>query len=226
MVFTPSHRVISNQQGIHDNLDSLIAKHLNHPFQQPVKPSSIAIFEEVLAWLDTTPYSRVIFDAGCGTGQSTYWLAERYPNCAVVGFDKSAVRIRKGDNARDQLSADNVKIVQADAVDLWVLAAKEKLTLQRHCLFYPNPWPKKKHLQRRWHGHGVFPALVSLGGTIELRSNWKLYLEEFATAVRLATGKNGRLVPITPGDNPATLFEQKYQQSGHELWQLCIDLDA
>ena len=48
---------------------------------------------------------------------------------------------------------------------------------------YPNPWPKKKHLGRRWHGAPVFPALVKLGGELEMRSNWQTYLDEFALAL-------------------------------------------
>lgn len=48
--------------------------------------------------------------------------------------------------------------------------------------------PKIGHLSRRWHGHPVFPAMLELGGVLECRSNWKIYvLNEFCFAVERLT---------------------------------------
>jgi len=90
------------------------------------------------------------------------------------------------------------------------------MSVEYHYLLYPNPWPKSRHLQRRVHGSAAFPFLLQLGGNIELRSNWQLYVEEFGLAMHLA----GRLgwVSLTCPQEPMTLFESKYQSSGHQLW--------
>ena len=80
-----------------------------------------------------------------------------------------------------------------------------------------NPWPKAAHLQRRVHGHASFPLLLRLGGSLELRSNWQLYVEEFSCAMHLA-GQRGRVATVSDSDPAISLFEQKYRDSGHLLW--------
>ena len=93
--------------------------------------------------------------------------------------------------------------------------------MKAHFLLYPNPWPKPGHLRRRIHGHPAFPLLVALGGRIELRSNWQLYVEEFGLAMSLS-GRPGAICRID-AVSPLTLFERKYRDSGHALWSFVTD---
>ena len=157
----------------------------------------------------------LIVDSFCGTGHSSARLAQQYPDHLVLGIDKSAQRLARHPDS----SSGNYLLLQADCEDIWQLLVRDKLLPQRHYLLYPNPWPKAKHLQRRVHGHGSFPLLLQLGGAITLRSNWQLYVEEFGLAMHLA-GCRGSISMV--GADPAlTLFEQKYRDSGHSLWQFC-----
>ncbi len=59
--------------------------------------------------------------------------------------------------------------------------------------------------------------MLRLGGTITLRSNWQLYVEEFGLALHLA-GLRG-VVSTIEASEPMSLFERKYRDSGHVLWQ-------
>lgn len=78
----------------------------------------------------------------------------------------------------------NLLLLRADLVDLWILASRDNAwQVREHCILYPNPYPKRSQLRSRWHGHSVFPVLLSLGGRITLRSNWKSYLDEVCQAV-------------------------------------------
>ena len=61
--------------------------------------------------------------------------------------------------------------------------------MAKHYILYPNPWPKAKHVQRRWHGSAVFPQIIAVGQEIILRSNWLLYLEEFQLAAEVLSFK-------------------------------------
>ena len=87
--------------------------------------------------------------------------------------------------------ADNVWLVRAELVDFWrcwsQAAHHPALALDEHYLLYPNPYPKLEQVQRRWYAHPVFPLLLQLAGTKRLvvRSNWKIYLQEFAEATQL-----------------------------------------
>ena len=119
---------------------------------------------------------------------------------------------------------DNTLLVRADLVDFWRLALNAGWRPRRHYLLYPNPYPKTAHLKLRWHGHPVFPALLALGGRLELRSNWRLYLQEFALAAAQASDVVAEVQPFTPEGEYLTPFERKYHQSGQDLWRLVMNL--
>jgi tRNA G46 methylase TrmB len=108
-------------------------------------------------------------------------------------------------------------------VDYARLLRDAGIHLARHYLLYPNPWPKIGHLARRWHAHPVFPALLELGGVLECRSNWRIYIEEFCLAVNALRGCRARCEPFVPV-SPLTPFERKYHASGHALYRAVVDL--
>lgn len=162
----------------------------------------------------------MILDSGCGNGESARALAHTYPDRLVVAIDKSQARIAK---ARAGEARGNLVIARADCVDIWRLAHAARWPVERHLLLYPNPWPKAKHLRRRWHGHPVFTTLVALGGRIEVRSNWEIYVAEFALALAtLGTGR-AEVRQLRP-DQPLGAFERKYLASGQPLYQVSAAL--
>jgi tRNA G46 methylase TrmB len=207
----PSRVVSSNQQWTHSKLPALVRRHLSHNHRKPVAEHSRAAFDSLEDARQKWPRALVL-DSFCGTGHSTALLAERHPNHLVVGVDKSAHRLAKHAPGK----AENYLLLQADCEDIWRLLLDAGMSLDYHYLLYPNPWPKSRHIQRRIHGSAAFPWLVQLGGKIELRSNWRLYVEEFGLAMHLA-GRYGAVARLAQ-QPPLTLFEEKYQLSGHELW--------
>lgn len=219
-----SREVKSNQTGIHKNLNTVVDKHLNSQCLRPIAGHTESAFQDFIQHYQG---QALIFDSGCGTARSSLALANKYPNALVVGIDKSAARLEKFNkrHSDDVLeSTANLHIVRADYEDFLKIAAREKLKLSKHKLLYPNPWPKSQHLQRRWHGSAIFKTLLSLGGEIELRSNWKIYVEEFQQALLIA-GYQATIQPLSPDkDNFLSDFEEKYHKSQQTLWQLCCQL--
>jgi hypothetical protein len=58
----------------------------------------------------------------------------------------------------------NAILLRAELSDFFSLVAYESdWIVHSHYLLYPNPYPKSKHLKRRWHGHPIFPVMLSLG---------------------------------------------------------------
>lgn len=211
-------RVIhSNQQGLHDQLDKVVLKHLRIPFQKPYQRHTLIAFKKCEKWVEQQD-KPIIFDSCCGVGESTRHLAQRHRDSIVLGLDKSAVRLAKYPSQLD----DNAQLLQVDLNDFWRLAVDANWTLSHHYLLYPNPWPKSKHLQRRWHGSAVFPAIIQLGGKLELRSNWFIYIQEFARALELA--RQNSLVRPYSSDHAITPFERKYWESGQRSLQLLSTL--
>jgi tRNA G46 methylase TrmB len=76
----------------------------------------------------------------------------------------------------------------------------------------------------------AFPLLFSLGGEMSLRTNWKVYADEFCMAIALGQKiiSKEELVPLgvklIKPSQPLTLFEKKYQESGQPLYECKIRL--
>lgn len=220
MTLHPARAVTSNQTGCHEQLEKVVRRHLNSRFRRPIAAHSAAAFAEAERWLSERD-APLLLDSYCGTGESTLNLARAHPDCAVIGVDKSAHRLDKHPGLFSD-TPDNYLLLRADTNDFWRLALEAGWKPRRHTLFYPNPWPKSAQLQRRCHGSPLFPTLLALGGELELRSNWPIYVEEFARALQIA-GHSAAAEPFQP-QTPITAFERKYQAAGQALWRCRVQL--
>lgn len=215
-----SRVIVSAQEGPHRDLAALVGRHLAHPFRKPLLDYNRAAFTVAMAAREGwNPAAPLILDAGCGVGWSTLRLAAAHPGHFVIGVDQSLDRLQRG---KPQPLPANAVLVRADLVDFWRLLAGAGIRLARHCVLYPNPWPKIGHLARRWHGHAVFPAWRELGGVVEVRSNWRTYIDEMALALGLLGARSVEAGRFTT-DDPMTPFEKKYLASGHALWRCTAD---
>lgn len=216
-----SHFIVSRQTDTHAQLHAQVERHATHPFQKPITAYNRSAFELSVASWQAAGSKPLILDAGCGVGLSTFNLATQFPDHFVIGVDQSADRITRNTQWPGAVP-DNCLRVRADLVDYWRLLLDSGIRPARHYILYPNPWPKIGHLTRRWHGHAIFPTIVALGGTLECRSNWEIYIEEFAAALQLLTHQQVASEAYTPA-HCITPFEQKYLASGHGLWRCRIE---
>jgi len=229
-----SNEVISNQQGIHENLKSIVRKHFETEYKKPIAEHTQAAFDKIKNTVETelkkdTP---LLFDSFCGTGMSTGVIAKNNPDALVIGIDRSITRLSKTYN--DELP-ENTILVQAECADFWLLAKQSEWQLAKHSIYYPNPYPKAKHIKRRWHAHPAYPLLFALGGEVELRTNWEIYADEFSQAFVYASDyiEDSKLIckgvetlcfDVTTNDNKPcdttfmTLFEKKYFLNGQKLY--------
>ncbi|MBN8411977.1 SAM-dependent methyltransferase [Halomonas denitrificans] len=213
--------VTSAQTGPHEDLLRRVTRGLSHVWRKPLAQHTRDAFDDAEAWRRSQGERGLILDACCGVGLSTRRLAEQFPEHSVIGVDRSADRLSRDHGPLP----DNALLVRADLVDFWRLALATGWQPERHYLLYPNPYPKSVQLKHRWHGHPVFPAIVGLGGRLEVRSNWRVYVEEFAAAVALATGVSAPVEAHDPGAAPMTHFERKYHEHHQPLWRLVATLD-
>lgn len=219
----PDSRIItSNQYGIYDQLETVVRRHLATRFQRPFPDYSIEVFEQAQQRV-SQHQGPLILDSYCGVGQSTVTLAQQNPDALIVGIDKSAHRLNKHEQHYANSSIDNYLLLRADVDDFWRLAAQANWQLAKHCIFYPNPWPKSSQFKRRVQGSPLLPTLLALKGVVELRSNWPIYVQEFAAAMALA-GQTASAEPFTP-KQPITPFERKYSESGQTLWRSICTID-
>ncbi len=211
-----SSRVHSSQQDVHPRLEELLAKHLDSQWRKLPHQPTVDAFAAVASGVSASG-QKIVLDSGCGTGESTRLIAQQYPDCLVIGIDKSVARLSRVSAADFPHREGNIIWIRAELASFWMLAEDAGWQLHRHFLLYPNPWPKPGQLKRRWHAHPVFPTLLRLGGRLEMRCNWEVYAKEFALSVRIATGLRPQLRQLTPSPI-TTAFERKYRSSGHQLF--------
>ena len=216
-----SRSIESSQTDVHQNLQKRVEKHLATTFRKPIADHTLEAFSKLIASIDSS--QSIILDSGCGTAMSTRLLSLAYPDSWVIGVDRSLKRLSKNASKHSgEVMPENVRLVQADLIDFWRLALEAGWKLKRHTLLYPNPYPKSVHLKRRFHASPVFPVLLALGGVIELRTNWKVYAEEFCRAAGYA-GETCEGVEMINPETPLTLFEKKYQEDGQALYRVIVE---
>jgi tRNA G46 methylase TrmB len=239
--------VISNQETVHEDLLALVSKHKAHEFKRPIAEHTLLAFNETLDWLQNWE-GDLVLDACCGVGESTLYLAKKYPNARIIGIDKSSARIdkhrhyalkgniakgskevRRKPQCKEQIN-DNYLILQADLNDFWRLLAqtinntqvRPKWRLLKQYILYPNPYPKKSQVGKRWHASAVFPDIMASCKNIEVRSNWQLYLQEFALAAKqYGVDMSLSQIGIEPNFKAITPFERKYAHANQDLWMVC-----
>lgn len=227
--------VTTNQPDIYDKLEEVVRKYASTEYLRPIADHTRIAFVEaekfVLNFYESAGHERdiaghtaykVILDSGCGTGESTLNIAIANPDVPVIGIDKSAARLTKAGAA-----PRNAFLVRAELLDFWRLALGKvkagQWHIPYHALYYPNPWPKQSEATRRFHLHPIFPTLLQLGDTLELRTNWELYAREFAEAARIATPDCSiAREPFEP-EHPITAFERKYKEARQQLWRVTIN---
>ena len=246
MSITQARSITTNQTSVHQDLIKVLAKHKQNECKRPVAEHTVMAFKHMLNYLADW-HGDVIIDACCGVGESTINIASQYPNTKVIGIDKSVARLEKHQSYIDNgksfvLNSDNdcgqkevgtkpanYLLLQADLNDFWRLLLEHtsqthpKWQLVKQFILYPNPYPKKSQLGKRWHGSALFPYIIALCSDIEVRSNWRLYLEEFLLAAEYY-GLNGSIENIRRSSSGIayTPFERKYLAADQTCFKLVI----
>jgi len=217
--FGNSKFVMSNQDGPHPDLTDYLKRYHLTNYQRPVADFSLSLWKEIKEFIGM---DKVIFDLGCGIGESSYFLSKKYPEHKIIGIDKSISRLQRKNSFKNQENR-NIFLCRGELLDLIPLIYKEqdKLKLEKVYLLYPNPWPKKIHVKRRFHANPIAPFLFHLNADITYRSNWKTYLEEVEIAAKVVANKESELKLI---ENPEfiTPFEKKYFESGQEIFEITV----
>jgi tRNA (guanine-N7-)-methyltransferase len=165
-------------------------------------------------------------EIGFGNGDSLAAMAAQEPDSDFIGIEVHRPGVGRLLKAIHEHQLNNVRIFCADAVEVLNQCIDDH-SLDRVLLFFPDPWPKKKHHKRRI----VQPAFVSLlarklkgGGLLHMATDWQPYAEHMLQVMEAATefcnaAGAGRYSP-RPAYRPVTRFEQRGQRLGHGVWDL------
>jgi len=165
-----------------------------------------------------------VLEIGCGMGQATAAIAHAHPQVNYLGIEVHSPGVGSLLKLIDQAQLANLRLIQHDAVEVVEhMIALDSLAGVH--VFFPDPWPKKRHHKRRLiqppFAHLLASRLVP-GGYIHLATDWQDYAEqmlEVLTAEPLLENTAAAFV-ARPDSRPPTKFEQRGLRLGHRVRDL------
>ena len=165
-----------------------------------------------------------IVEIGFGMGQATAQIAQARPDDDFVGIEVHAPGVGSLCKLIDEGGITNLRIVQHDAVEVLRDMIPEASLAGVH-IYFPDPWPKKRHHKRRLV-QGPFVKLIASrlapGGYLHCATDWEEYaqqmLEVLSAEPLLANTAEG-FAP-KPDYRPLTKFENRGIKLGHGVWDV------
>ena len=169
------------------------------------------------AWFD--PALPVEADIGCGMGRYLLARAAANPSVQYLGIEKEGARVVHVDVAARRAGLENLRLLRGDA--LLRLPLLPDGFLRAATVFFPDPWPKRRHWRRRLVQAPFLDAIHRVlvpGGTLRLATDQEGY---FADMTRLLEA-DPRFEPTdAPERTPDewTDFERLFRSKGLPVWE-------
>lgn len=168
----------------------------------------------------------VILEIGFGNGESLAAIAAANPQNDYIGIEVHRPGVGHLLLLLEQRGLTNVRIFCHDAVEIlehWLPDA----SLSGVHLFFPDPWPKKRHHKRRIVQPAFLESVTAKlieGGYFHCATDWQNYAEHMLTVLSSAPGLCNRAADggysERPAYRPLTKFEQRGLRLGHGVWDL------
>jgi tRNA (guanine-N7-)-methyltransferase len=166
----------------------------------------------------------LVVEIGFGMGQATAAIAQSRPDVDFLGIEVHAPGVGALLQRIDELQLSNLRIVQHDAVEVLTAMIAPRSLAGLH-VFFPDPWPKKRHWKRRL----IQPPFVALaasrlaeGGLLHCATDWQPYAEQMLEALSaepLLANTAAGFAP-RPDTRPETKFERRGTALGHGVWDV------
>ncbi len=170
----------------------------------------------------------VVVEIGFGMGDETARVAAARPDVDFVGIE---VHLPGVGNLLKHIDADdltNVRVVRHDAVEVLTQMVAPASLAALH-IWFPDPWPKKRHHKRRL----IQPAFVALaasrlapGGYLHLATDWAEYAQQMLDVLGAEpTLVNSAVTGFAPRPawRPETRFERRGLGLGHAVFDLVFN---
>ena len=165
-----------------------------------------------------------ILEIGFGMGETTAAIAQEHPENDYLGVEVHTPGVGGLLKRIAELHLENLRIVQHDAVDV-VQHMIAPDTLDGVHVFFPDPWPKKRHHKRRL----IQPAFVALlasrmkrGARVHACTDWEEYARQILEVLSAEPALKNTAAGYAsrPQARPETKFERRGLALGHHVWDL------
>ena len=158
-----------------------------------------------------------IMEIGFGNGELLVSMAADNPDQDFTGIEVHEPGVGHCLLAIQDQNLTNVRIICHDAIEVLKHQIPDQ-SLQVVHLFFPDPWPKKRHHKRRIIQTDFVELLgqkIDIGGLLHTATDW----DEYAEHMEATIGANKGFQPVraAAGGRPQTKFEQRGKRLGHEI---------
>ncbi len=165
-----------------------------------------------------------ILEIGFGMGETTARIAAAQPDVDFIGIEVHTPGVGALLQRVAESDLSNVRVIQHDAVEVvGEMLAPDSLAGIH--MFFPDPWPKKRHHKRRL----IQPPFVALlasrlrpDGYLHLATDWEPYAEQMLEVLQAEPQLRNTVEGFAPRPEyrPQTKFEQRGIRLGHGVWDL------
>lgn len=165
-----------------------------------------------------------VVEIGFGMGDATAKIAQHLPETDFVGIEVHSPGVGNLCKLIDGEGIRNIRIIQHDAMEVMEdMIAPDSLDGVH--VFFPDPWPKKRHHKRRL----IQPAFVALlasrlkpGGYLHCATDWEEYAEQMLEVLGDEPSLSNTADDYAPRPDyrPQTRFESRGLRLGHGVWDL------
>lgn len=172
----------------------------------------------------------VVVEIGFGNGDATWRMAQQEPDKNFLGIEVHRPGVGHLLLMLKQHELRNVRVACTDAVEFLQRRVADS-TLDGVRIYFPDPWPKKRHHKRRIVQQPFIELLAQRlrpGGIFHLATDWAPYAEWMVDVMSRFpefenTAKTGDFCP-RPGWRPATKYERRGERLGHDVFDLVYRL--
>jgi tRNA (guanine-N7-)-methyltransferase len=165
-----------------------------------------------------------ILEIGFGMGETTATIAQAHPENDYLGIEVHTPGVGSLLKQLADLNLKNVRIIRHDAVEV-LQQMIASAALDGVHLFFPDPWPKKRHHKRRLV-QAPFTALVATrmksGAYLHAATDWEDYAQQMLQVLSAdrALENTASGYAERPESRPETKFERRGLDLGHRVWDL------
>ena len=166
----------------------------------------------------------VVAEIGSGMGETTARIAAENPEVDYLAMEVHSPGVGSLLKQVEELGLGNVRVVAHDAVEVLREMIPEASLAGIH-IFFPDPWPKKRHHKRRL----VQPEFAALaasrlarGGYLHVATDWQEYAEHVLQVLAATPGlaNTAEAFAPRPATRPETKFERRGLKLGHGVWDI------
>jgi tRNA (guanine-N7-)-methyltransferase len=150
----------------------------------------------------------VVMEIGYGMGEATWQIAKGNPAINYLGVEVHMPGVGKLMSRLDEFSITNVKLIERDVFEVFHYMIADEALDGVH-LYFPDPWPKKRHFKRRIVNQRFISEVATKlkpGGYIHIATDWVPYAEWITEQFNQSNLFSGGVIS-RPDSRPLTRFE-------------------